>query len=446
LKEMVKEILVIGHQKPDTDSIASAIGYAYLQNQIRKKENVIAARCGELNRETKFVLEYFHVPAPTYVDDVKPRVEDVLDGGIIFIHPEVTVRQAGIFMRQHGVKTLAVVDGEQHLLGLLTVGDLARLLLEAWDSGYMPMDTPVKNIMRKENLVLFHHDDLIEEVKKTMLETRYRNYPVVDEQNRFLGMISRYHLLAMRGKKVILVDHNEKSQSVPGIEHAEILEIIDHHRVADIETSEPILVRNEPVGSTSTIISKIFSEKGITPPKEIAGLLCAAILSDTMILKSPTTTEEDRQQVTKLAELAGINPIEFGKKMFQAGSLLAGRSAREIILEDFKEFRFGNYVIGIGQVEIVDPHALPVNAEVLLEEMEKLCKEKNYDLVLMMITDLMRNGTELFFTGQEVRAVEQAFNVPPGKASVFLPGVMSRKKQVVPPLRRMLSQASEKPF
>lgn len=151
--------------------------------------------------------------------------------------------QAGIFMRQHRVKTLAVVDGEQHLLGLLTVGDPARLLLEAWDSGYMPMDAPVKNIMRKENLVLFHQDDLVEEVKRTMLETRYRNYPVVDEQNRFLGMILRYHLLAMRGKKLILVDHNEKSQAVPGIEQAEILEIIDYHRVADIETSEPILVK-----------------------------------------------------------------------------------------------------------------------------------------------------------------------------------------------------------
>ncbi|GFN22688.1 MAG: putative manganese-dependent inorganic diphosphatase [Thermoanaerobacteraceae bacterium] len=435
---MAREILVIGHQKPDTDSIASAIGYAYLQNRIRKENNVIAARCGELNRETQFVLEYFNVPAPIYVDNVKTKVEDVLDGGILFIRPEVTVRQAGIFMRQHGVKTLAVVDGEQHLLGLLTVGDLARLLLEAWDSGYVPMDAPVKNIMRTENLVVFHNDDLVEEVKRTMLETRYRNYPVVDEHNRFMGMIARYHLLAMRGKKLILVDHNERSQAVPGIEQAEILEIIDHHRVADIETSEPILVRNEPVGSTSTIISKIFAEKGITPPKEIAGILCAAILSDTMILKSPTTTEEDRQQVAKLGELAGLNPTEFGKKMFQAGSLLAGRSGRDILLEDFKEFCLGNHIVGIGQIEIVDQQALPVSQEVLLEEMDKLCKEKNYDLVLLMITDLMRNGTELFFTGHQARAVEQAFNVPPGKTKVFLPGVMSRKKQVVPPLRRVL--------
>ncbi|TYL09698.1 manganese-dependent inorganic pyrophosphatase [Moorella thermoacetica] len=434
---MGKEILVIGHQRPDTDSIAAAIGYAALRNKT-DGGGFQAARCGKLNGETEFVLSYFDVPVPPLVNDVRARVKDVLDGGLLFIQPGATVRQAGIFMRQHGVKTLAVVDENRHLLGLFTVGDLARLLLEAWDTGNVPMDEPVYKVMQSDNLVIFNQDDLITEVRRTMLETRYRNYPVVDDNHCLVGLIARYHLLAMRGKRVILVDHNEKSQAVPGIEEAETVEIIDHHRVADIETAEPIMVRNEPVGSTATIIARMYKERGLDPDAAIAGVLCAAILSDTLLFKSPTTTQVDKELAAWLADIAGLDVANFGREMFRAGSSLRGRSGREIILEDFKSFNFGSNRVGIGQIEIIDPDTLPVGRDELQAELEKLQAEKQYDLVVLMVTDLMRNGTELLFAGPQGRAVELAFNVTPGEKSVFLPGVMSRKKQVVPLLRRLL--------
>ncbi|OIQ12185.1 putative manganese-dependent inorganic diphosphatase [Neomoorella thermoacetica] len=434
---MGKEILVIGHQRPDTDSIAAAIGYAALRNKT-DGGGFQAARCGKLNGETEFVLSYFDVPVPPLVNDVRARVKDVLDGGLLFIQPGATVRQAGIFMRQHGVKTLAVVDENRHLLGLFTVGDLARLLLEAWDTGNVPMDEPVYKVMQSDNLVIFNQDDLITEVRRTMLETRYRNYPVVDDNHCLVGLIARYHLLAMRGKRVILVDHNEKSQAVPGIEEAETVEIIDHHRVADIETAEPIMVRNEPVGSTATIIARMYKERGLDPDAAVAGVLCAAILSDTLLFKSPTTTQVDKELAAWLADIAGLDVANFGREMFRAGSSLRGRSGREIILEDFKSFNFGSNRVGIGQIEIIDPDTLPVGRDELQAELEKLQAEKQYDLVVLMVTDLMRNGTELLFAGPQGRAVELAFNVTPGEKSVFLPGVMSRKKQVVPPLRRLL--------
>lgn len=436
---MGKEVLVIGHQRPDTDSIAAAVGYAALKNELHQG-GFLAARCGKLNRETEFVLSYFHLSAPLQVEDVRTRVKDVLDGGLLFIRPEATVRQAGIFMRQHGVKTLAVVDEERRLLGLFTMGDLARLLLEAWDTGNVPMDEPVSKVMQREDLVVFHEDDLIAEVRQTMLDTRYRNYPVIDDDHRLVGLIARYHLLAMQGKRVILVDHNEKGQAVPGIEEAKILEVIDHHRLADIETAEPVLVRNEPVGSTATIVSKMYREHGIVPEKGIAGILCAAILSDTLLFKSPTCTPNDREEAGWLAGIAGIDLNLFGREMFRAASSLAGRTAREIVLEDFKNFTFGGSTVGIGQIEIVDTDTLPVGSDELYAELEKLQAERNYDLIVLMITDLMRNGTELLFTGPQARVVERAFNVTTTGGRVFLPGVMSRKKQVVPPLQRLLQK------
>ncbi|BCV23098.1 putative manganese-dependent inorganic diphosphatase [Moorella sp. Hama-1] len=436
---MSKEILVIGHQRPDTDSIAAAIGYAALRNET-DGGGFQAARCGKINGETEFVLSHFDIPVPPLVKDVRARVKDVLDGGLLFIQPGATVRQAGIFMRQHGVKTMAVVDEERHLLGLFTVGDLARLLLEAWDTGNVPMDEPLGKFMQRDNLVAFNQDDLITEVRRTMLETRYRNYPVVDDNHCLVGLIARYHLLAMRGKRVILVDHNEKSQAVPGIEEAETLEIIDHHRVADIETAEPIMVRNEPVGSTATIIARMYKERGVQPAPAVAGVLCAAVLSDTLLFKSPTTTPVDKELATWLAQTAAIDVTNFGREMFRAGSSLAGRTGREIILEDFKNFHFGSTAVGIGQIEIIDPDTLPVGRGELQEELAKLQAEKRYDLVALMVTDLMRNGTELLYAGPQGRAVELAFNVTPGAGRVFLPGVMSRKKQIVPPLRRMLQE------
>ncbi|MFA5537241.1 MAG: putative manganese-dependent inorganic diphosphatase [Bacillota bacterium] len=436
---MDNNVIIIGHQKPDLDSIASAMGYAALKNKLHNG-GFVAARAGAINRETEFVLNYFNLSVPQLVEDLHSRAKDILDGGLLYIQPKATLRQAGLFMRQHGVNTLAVVDNNGVLVGIFTIGDLAKLFLDAWDTGLAPMEQPLHRVMKRDNLVVFHEDDLLTDVKKTMLETRYRNYPVVDENFKLLGLIARFHLLSARGKQVILVDHNEQGQAVPGIGEANTIEIIDHHRVADIQTAEPIMVRNEPVGSTATIIAKIYRENGLEPEKAIAGLLCAAILSDTLLFKSPTSTSDDQRQAAWLAEIAGIAIKDFGKEMFKATSTMVGRTAREIVLEDFKNFVLNEYKVGIGQTEIINPDALSVTREELQAELEQVRREREHDLGILIITDLLRDGSELHFAGPVSKGIEMAFNIPPGEKMVFLPGVMSRKKQVVPPLQRWLQK------
>jgi manganese-dependent inorganic pyrophosphatase len=303
------------------------------------------------------------------------------------------------------------------------------------------MEEPLVNFMCRNNLVVFDEDELLSEVQQTMLDTRYRNYPAVDEEGRFLGLIGRYHLLGAKKKEVILVDHNEKNQTIAGIEEAKILEIIDHHRLADLETSEPIMVRNEPVGSTCTIISKIYRENGLKPETSTAGILCAAILSDTLIFKSPTSTATDKKEAEWLAQIAAIELQNFGEEMFRAVSSLEGSSPREIILEDFKDFNFSGKKVGIGQIEVLSTDAIAVERVRLLKELEKIQQEGEYDLVALMVTDLSRQGTELLFAGPGSKIVERAFNVAKEAKSVFLPGVMSRKKEIIPPLRRFFEGA-----
>jgi manganese-dependent inorganic pyrophosphatase len=293
---------------------------------------------------------------------------------------------------------------------------------------------PVRHVMSTENLIAFNTDDFVDEIKDIMLQTRYRSYPVVDDSYRIKGFISRYHLISKNKKKVILMDHNEKAQSVNGIEDADILEIIDHHRVADIQTGHPITFRNEPVGSTSTIVANIYMDSGIRPSKSIAGILCAAILSDTINLKSPTCTYVDKLTVERLSEIAGINRNEFVNQMFIAGTSLVGRTAEEIFYQDYKDFSLGKYKIGIGQVITSDKEHIGEIRDSVLTYMNKLCKEKNYALVMLIMTDIIEEGSEIIFAGDKKELIAKAFKVDVSKDSVYLPGVVSRKKQVVPPL------------
>ncbi|MDO6354441.1 putative manganese-dependent inorganic diphosphatase [Caloramator sp. CAR-1] len=297
---------------------------------------------------------------------------------------------------------------------------------------------PVKYVMTTENIISFHIDDFVDEIRDKMLQTRYRSYPVLDENNKIYGFISRYHLISQKKKQVILVDHNERSQTVHGIDDAEILEIIDHHRVADIQTGKPIFFRNEPVGSTSTIIAGMYFENGIRPPKNIAGLLCAAIISDTVKFKSPTCTYIDKITAERLAEIAGIDIEGFALEMFRAGTSLQNRTPEEIFFQDFKEFKLGKYKIGISQVNTMNVESLGETKNDLLNFMNKLCNEKGYDLLIIMLTDIIREGSEIIFTGKEKDLIAKAFNVDVHNNFVFLPGVISRKKQIIPPLSQII--------
>lgn len=299
---------------------------------------------------------------------------------------------------------------------------------------------PVSYVMAKGNLISFSEDELVEDIKETMIETRYRSYPVTNSQGKVLGSISRYHLISNFKKKVIQVDHNERGQSVDGLDQAEVIEIIDHHRVADIQTNNPIYFRNEPLGSTSTIVAKCFFENDIIPSKKAAGLLCGAIISDTLLFRSPTCTDQDRNICTKLAEIAGINNIEeFAKEMFKAGTSLQGSTIEEIFNQDFKPFTIGKIKVGIAQVNTMDIEGFMPLKDEMLSYMDNKATNGGFDLIMLLLTDILNEGSQILVAGKLPAIVEKTFQVTLDNSTAFLPGVLSRKKQVVPPLTNIIA-------
>ena len=298
---------------------------------------------------------------------------------------------------------------------------------------------PVGYVMVKENIVSFTTDDLVDDIKGVMAETRFRSYPVLDENGRVVGTVSRYHLISNHKKKVIQVDHNERGQSVDGLEDAEVVEIIDHHRVADIQTNNPIYFRNEPVGSTSTIVAKCFFENGIRPSRKAAGLLCGAIISDTLLFRSPTCTPQDKYICKKLAEIAGINIEEFAKEMFKAGTSLKGKTVEQIFNTDFKPFTIEGTKVGISQVNTMDIEGFMPLKEEMLNYMDQKAKEAGLEMVMLLLTDILNEGSEILVTGAKPEIVEKAFNITLKDKGAFLPGVLSRKKQVVPPITNAIT-------
>lgn len=293
---------------------------------------------------------------------------------------------------------------------------------------------PVKHIMASDNLVSFKTDDFIDDVREVMLQTRFRSYPVVNAENKVVGSISRYHLISQNKKKIILVDHNEKAQSVHGLEDAEILEIIDHHKIGGVQTGAPIYFRNEPVGCTATIVASIFFENGIRPSKKIAGLLCAAIISDTLLFKSPTATNTDKLILNRLASIADIDAEKFAKEMFKAGSSLEGKTAHQILNQDFKPFTMNDIKVGVGQITTMDTEGFEAVRKDVVELMEKTAANDGYGLILLLVTDILKGGSELIAIGDYTDAVSRAFGVTLDGNSAYAPGVLSRKKQVVPQL------------
>jgi len=294
-------------------------------------------------------------------------------------------------------------------------------------------------VMTQKDLICFHIDDYVDSIKDRMLQTRYRSYPVLDDNGCVKGFVSRYHLISQKRKKIILLDHNEKAQTIDGIEQAEILEIIDHHRLGDIQTGYPVFMRNEIVGSTSTLIANMYFENGIKPSKEIAGILCAAILSDTVKFKSPTSTYADTAVASKLAKIAEIDIDEFATKMFRAGSALDGMSPQEILKNDFKDYVINKNKIGIGQISSLDLKNLLELKNSLLEYMNDYLSGNNYRLLLLMMTDVVNEGSYLLFAGDNGELIRKAFGVEPDEGGVYLRGVVSRKKQVVPLLANAVS-------
>lgn len=302
---------------------------------------------------------------------------------------------------------------------------------------------PVEYVMGKDNLIYFKENDFIEDVKKEMLETRYRSYPVLDENGKVIGLISRYHLLSKNKKKVILVDHNEASQSVNGLKDAELLEILDHHRIGDIQTGLPIYFRNEIIGSTSSIVALRFFENGITPSREVAGLLSGALISDTLLLKSPTTTDRDREILDKLCKIAGIDAEKFAKEMFKAGTSLEGRTPDQIFNQDFKTFHINSFKVGVSQITTMDLDGFRAKKDELISLMKEKVKLESYDILVLLATDIIEAGSEVVPVGNYNELVGKAFNVDFNSDSAYIPNIVSRKKQVIPPLTEVLNSSSK---
>ena len=292
---------------------------------------------------------------------------------------------------------------------------------------------PVRSIMQK-NVVAFSPATLVSDIRGVIVRTRYRNYPVA-ENGKIIGMINRDQLIVPERERVVLVDHNEKTQAVDGIEEAHIVEIIDHHRLGGLETGEPIFIRHDPVGSTSTIVASMHWHRNVEIPPHIAGLLLAGVISDTLFFRSPTATAQDRSAAEKLAETAGVDLQQFGVEVLRAGSRFTDMQPEEIIRYDLKEFQIGEYRVSISQISVMDA------AEVLVEKVEDLqgaltaVRQKDgYDLALLMLTDILNETTHLLHAGKPVGLLRRAFGEEDPTSVFVLPGTLSRKKQVVPPL------------
>ncbi len=300
---------------------------------------------------------------------------------------------------------------------------------------------PVKHFMTKAPLTTFRMTDYVDEIKESMTKKKFRDFPILDKQGHFKGFISRRRFLDVSKKRVILVDHNEKSQAVDGIEEAEIVEIIDHHRLGNIETMGPVFFRNQPVGCTATIVCQMYEEYGVEITPTIAGLLCSAIISDTLLFRSPTCTKVDEKAAKKLAKLAGIELNQMAGEMFKAGSSLAGKSAKEICFQDFKQFTVNDVVFGVGQINSMNKDELKEIKSVLTPHLPEVLKSNGLQMVYFMLTDILDESTELLCVGNNAREyIIDAFDLNEDTDKVILKGVVSRKKQLIPTLVGTLQQ------
>mgnify|MGYP003305791413 CR=1 FL=1 len=540
-----KKTFVIGHKNPDTDSICSAIAYAALKNKLGDGEYV-AKRAGEVNNETKYVLDFFGVETPEYIAHVGTQVKDVTIKPTPTLDKELSLKNAWNTMRDLQESTMPIVEDGQ-LKGIISVKDIAtanmdinetkilamsrtkytnvldtidgtmivgdpedeitqgKILIGAANPDLMenyveegdllitgnrfenqlcgiemnagcivvctgapisktiqklarennckiistPHDTymtarmisqsaPVRYFMKKENLITFSSEDFITDIKGTMAKIRHREFPVLDREGKYRGMLSRRSLLDMDSKKIIMVDHNEISQAVDGIEEAQILEIIDHHRIGSLETTLPVYFRNQPVGCTGTIVYEMYLENDVELDAKMAGMLCSAILSDTLMFRSPTCTAKDKKAAEALAVIAGIDIQDHAEKMFRAGSSLAGKTPEEIFYQDFKKFSGNDKNFGAGQISSMDAAELEQLRPQMAAYMKTAVKEN--EMLFFLLTNILTESSDLVFVGEGAKEIAEAAFGPAQENWVHVPGMVSRKKQFVPGILGALQQ------
>ena len=303
---------------------------------------------------------------------------------------------------------------------------------------------PVRHFMRRANLLKFSVNTPIEDARKVMASVRHRYFPILDEKGQYCGVVSRRNLLNLHRKQIILVDHNEPAQAVDGLDQAEILEIIDHHRIGSLETGGPVYFRNEPVGCTATIVWRMYGEQNITPPKPIAGLLLSAILSDTLLFRSPTSTPLDEAAAKALAAIAEVDIPAYAEQMFEAGADLTGRTAEDVFFSDFKVFSRGDVKFGVGQSSYMTPRSRAAAEALVGPYLPEALGQAGVPMVFFMFTDMQRQATDLMFCGKDAaEIVGEAFHTEVADGKAVLPGVVSRKKQLIPPLMAALQARAE---
>lgn len=544
-----RNIIVIGHKNPDTDSICSAIAYAHLKNMTTHSHHYVPMRAGEISQETMYVLDRFNMPVPNYLGDIGAQVCDMEIRRTPGAPKDMTIKQAWDFMAETDAVTLAVTE-ENRVIGLITKGDIAQTFMEAEDSRFLSrmkpryrdiadtvkgtivvgngddhfeegkvlvgaamvermqehiepgdlmlmvdrvenqigalekgakalilclgataseeviakareekaviietaLDTfavcmeihksvPLESFMLKEDIMTFRMDDYTDKVRAAMASTRHRAFPVVDSNDCYVGTISRRNLLGIQKKRVILVDHNETSQAVDNINEAEILEIVDHHRLGTLQTLQPIYFVNQPVGCTATILYEMFVEKGIEIAPSIAGLLCAAVISDTLMFRSPTCTLKDKMAAGALALLADIDIEKFATEMFEAGSDLGNKSEEEIFYQDYKKFTFGNTSFGVGQISSMSADELQEIKKRIQPLLRHECGKNGVSMVFFLLTDIRNSSSEMLYAGDRAEELADiAFkDAPKSDGSYYLEGVLSRKKQLIPAFMRAIN-------
>ncbi len=533
----MQSIYVFGHKMPDTDSVCASISLSYLKNKLGMKTEPRVL--GALNKETKFVLEYFNVDEPEFLNDVKVQIKDMHYNENAMIEEHVSIYDAYKYLVQLGVTGFPLVNRNRKLTGYVNVKEISKYLIEG-DINYLY--TSYDNILKTLNatqvlrfddeiegsilaaayksetfvnrvklvsdnivivgdrykiqeycvnsgiklMILVNNsvlpDDLIEiasankvnvicvplgtykaanmiklcnyvklinknstpvtfnvyDYRNDFIEVSdklgHTNYPIVNKKNVCLGMMRLVDSNDFKRKQVILVDHNQQSQSVDGIDEASILEVIDHHNLGTIGTSMPINFRSMPVGCTCTIIYQLYQEARVDIPKDMAGIMLSAILSDTLLFKSPTTTQMDMEVGNKLAQIAGVDIQNYGTEMFKAASSVTGLSVEEIIQTDMKTFKYADSNMAISQIVTMDFDELLNRKDEILDNLNTMCDLGNYEVALLFVTDIIKNGSYLFFNKDSEEIIEDAYGIEHAGQGIYLDGIVSRKKQMLPPL------------
>lgn len=447
---MAAPIIVVGHKNPDNDAICSAVGYAWLKNEITRRAaeqgieypDYQAARLGPMPPETTGVFEKWGVEVPAVVNNLYARVSDVMTPDPLCISADASILDAGRILRKHNIQALVVTNDDGTYRGLISTRMIAERYIAATDvldEGATQMavasdliaslDQTVDTIMESEILTL-DADDRLDEAAADLMNQPLREAVVLDERNIPIGIVTRSDIAVHPHRKVILVDHNEVLQAANGIEEAEVVEIIDHHRIADVSTVNPIKFVNMPVGSSATIVTLECERHKITPPKPIAAILLSAIMTDTVILKSPTATWTDEQMVKYLADILEVDPIEFGMEVFSFRGADDDMPIDELVGADSKEFVLGDGTVLIAQHETTDLKLVLEREEEMRRYMNFLIENHGYEFVLLMVTDIIAEGSQFLVEGNH-RIVDRAFDIDSSVVGgTWMPGVLSRKKQV----------------